>query len=77
MAYPKKLEKLVGAALVRDHEFRDLLFKDPMAAAKSAGVRLTEEEAAHIHELLRHVERKKLESFAEDLHHIYSAYPGW
>ena len=66
MSYPRKLEKLLGSALMRDEEFRTLLFKDPAVAAKSVGVKLKEEEVAYIKTL----DPKKLDSLAKELRHL-------
>ena len=66
MSHPRKLEKLLGAALMRDEEFRTLLFKDPAVAAKSVGIKLKEEEVAYIKTL----DAKKFETIAMDIRHF-------
>lgn len=48
MASASEREQLTGHALTSDKGFRDWLLKDPVAAAESLGIYLTEAEATVI-----------------------------
>lgn len=47
-ASDQDLATLVGAALLGDQEFRDLLFEDPMQAASQMGLTITAAQASQI-----------------------------
>jgi hypothetical protein len=65
---PRKMEKLIGAALTRDAEYRALLYKDPMQAANLAGVKLTAQQLQQVQELLERLDASTLESYVNKLH---------
>jgi hypothetical protein len=65
---PKKMEKLVGAALLRDAEYRALLFKDPAQAAKLAGITLTDQQLQQVQEVMGRLDPDKFEKYVDQLH---------
>lgn len=66
MEYPEHIERLLGHTLLADAEYRIWLCTDPIAAAASIGVTLSEKEADYIK---ANVTRRRLNGVARSVAH--------